>query len=136
MSQEAKLRETRSTKSLWGELPDVSAIVAPITILKQQGSLLARATKGMLTASAIVNQGNLGRLKVTMYLVATALNNYRYEVLSVSHGVEPYPAQVTAEGQNIQCPDRDAFEKAVEQVLQSERVRKAIAGLLAQMQAN
>ncbi|WP_295428396.1 hypothetical protein [uncultured Thiodictyon sp.] len=131
-------------KSLWGELPMASPVLAPIEILKQQGALLAKATNGLLTAATTVSGNPLLRdplnpgdeFRVIMYLVATALNNYRFQVLEVSHGVELYPAVVMAEEKSIKCANQEAFEEAIASILQSARVRGAIGGLLAQMRSH
>jgi len=97
--------------------------------------MLAQATKGLLYAEARVNPDGLG-FEVAMRIVASSLNNYTYEVLRVQHGVELYPAWVTADAEPIECRDQQAFEEAVAKVLQSDRVRRAISGLLAQIQAS
>ncbi len=128
--------EGRAVKNLWGALPIGPSVLAPVAILRQQGDLLARATNGLLITDTRVDQYTRGGFQVTMHLVATALNNYRFQILTVTHGIELYPAWVEAEQERMECADQDAFEEAVEKVLQSGRVHRAIAGLLAQMRSN
>ncbi|WP_295390093.1 hypothetical protein [uncultured Thiodictyon sp.] len=125
----------RSVANLWGSLPEVSPVLAPVAILREQGQMLAQATKGLLYAEARFQPASSG-FEVAMRIVAPSLNNYTYEILRVGHGVELYPAWVTADAEPIECHDERAFEEAVAKVLQSDRVRRAISGLLAQIQAN
>jgi hypothetical protein len=136
MTQETKPADTRPIANLWGALPEVSATLAPVAILREQGQLLAQATNGLLNAVARVEPDRRD-FEVSMRIVAASLNNYNYEVLTVWHSVELYPAFVYADGmeERIECPDQKAFEEAVAKVLQSDRVRRAISGLLAQIQA-
>jgi len=133
--------EGRAVKNLWGTLPIEPSVLAPVAILRQQGDLLARATDGLLITDTRVVQLEFdkyapGGFQVTMHLVATALNNYHFQILTVTHGIELYPAWVVAEQERMECEDQDAFEEAVEKVLQSDRVHRAISGLLAQMRSN
>lgn len=126
----------RPVANLWGSLPEVSPVLAPVAILREQGQMLAQATKGLLYADARVQADGSG-FEVAMRIVAPSLNSYTYEILRVTHGVELYPARVGADGTGIvECRDQQAFEETVAKVLQSDRVRRAISGLLAQIQAS
>jgi hypothetical protein len=146
MSTKTQPTKGQAMKSLWGTLPTEPTVLAPVAILKQQGQLLAKATDGLLTVETRVDHPSylnpfgrdvsIGKIHVTMYLIATALNNYRFQVLEVIHDIEMYPALVVADESRFECADQESFEEAVAQVLQSERVRRAIAGLLAQMRSN
>lgn len=158
MPRTSESAEGQSIKNLWGTLPIEPSVLAPVAILKQPGEYLARATNGLLTVATSVNDspdidwpdGRLqnhvkiiasrppNEFRVTMYLIATALNNYRFQILEVTHGIELYPARVNAdpETKTIKCANQEEFEQAVERVLQSDRVRRAIIGLLAQMRSN
>lgn len=124
----------RPVANLWGSLPEVSPVLAPVAILREQGQMLAQATKGLLHAESRVQADGSG-FEVAMRIVAPSLNNYTYEIFRVTHGVELYPAWVSADAEAIECRDERAFEQAVAKVLQSDRVRRAISGLLAQIQA-
>jgi hypothetical protein len=120
--------------NLWGSLPEVSQVRAPVAILKEQGQVLAQATKGLLYADARITADGSGFI-VEMRIVAPTLNHYTYEILNVRHDIALYPARIWADTEAIECHDQAAFEAAVAKVLQSDRVRRAISGLLAQIQA-
>lgn len=147
MRTKSEPTESQDIKNLWGILPMTSPILAPVAILKRQGGFLAKATKGLLKVATSVNEDTpiytdeerkppLDQFRVTMYIVATALNNYRFCVLRVIHGIELYPARINAGKNWFECATQEDFENALEQVLQSDRVRTAIAGMMAQMQSN
>lgn len=121
--------------NLWGSLPEVSPVRAPVAILKEQGQVLAQATNGLLFADARIKSDD-SEFTVVMRLVAPTLNHYTYEILSVKHDIALYPAMVWADAVGIECQDQSAFEAVVAKILQSDRVRRAISGLLAQIQAN
>jgi hypothetical protein len=89
--------------------------LAPITILKQQAAMLGRRTKNLLEAVVQTEDEDLAaapfgdttvrlplgdqpvRLRHTLFLVAPALNFYRYRLLEASHAaVNLYPVTIRA----------------------------------------
>jgi hypothetical protein len=123
--------------NLWGELPEVSSVLTPTAILNGQAQVLAKMTDGLLTArTELARDGQ--DFEITMNIVATSLDNYYYEVLRIKHGVDLYPAWVLGwdKEPQVECENYQALEKAVAQVLQSDRVRRVIRGLLAQVRYN
>jgi hypothetical protein len=93
--------------NLWPDHIDVTSIVPPVVILREQASLLGEKTKGMVrgevestqepkdTFEEYLEDALSLRLRVvhvhTLYLVAPALDNYRYSLLNVRHDFQPYP---------------------------------------------
>jgi hypothetical protein len=124
------------SKNLWGELHiDALNQTTPTQILKDQAALLSDMTKSVLQADVTVSLYN-GIFNLDLNIVAPAIENYRYEVVSVTHGLEMYP--VTVKPQNdlsahdIVCKNDTEFETALGEILSSERVRRVIGLLLAQ----
>lgn len=74
------------TKNLWGELPDAADIRSPVTILREQASLLTQMTNGTLQGEVYLENSG-GRFSSTLYILAPALDDYRYSVLSVQYPV-------------------------------------------------
>src|SRR5437870_454442 len=114
-----------ATKNLWGNLPWVSDLVTPTTILKQQATLLAQATKGIL--SAYVHFDNTAsQFSLELRIVASAIENYEYSVLHASHRVELYPVTVVASwdrhrlNAQRECENQEQFEAAIAEILSSQ----------------
>ncbi len=124
-----------TTKNLWGKLPDADAIRPPVAMLREQATLLTQMTSGLLrgeVGTATVNDS----LVHTLYIIATALNNYRYVAVEVyNDNMTLYPVRVSSGGRMTRCADESAFEAELQLVLSSEHVRKVIQALLAQSHA-
>jgi len=124
-----------ATDSLWGEIPETPLIRPPVLVLKEQGELLEQLTKGLLNCRIGREQSDSDTV-LRFSIVAPALNNYRYVLLTVVHGVELFPADLIDEAEHIRrpCNGEVEFLEALRGVFQSERTKRVIAGLLAQIQ--
>ena len=124
-----------AVKNLWGDLPELSDVRSPATILREQASLLTQMTKGTL-------QGEVSLLKrkdkfdLTLRILAPALDNYSYTVLGVVYPIEMYPADVF-DAHNLppiprSCTDEESLQSTLANILSSSRTQKVISHLLAQ----
>src|SRR5258708_38598954 len=97
-------------QDLWPE--DIAQVSnkAPVTILKEQASLLVQKTKNIVTAEVRqleqsseyeivgeIRSGELGNrshydFNYRFYIVAPALQDYHFKLFDLSHNVELYPA--------------------------------------------
>ena len=96
--------------NLWPDSVDVDAMVPPVVILRVQAALLGERTKGLVRAEVESTQHSSDKIddylenvvppetrvvhSHTLYLVAPALDNYHYSLLSVQYDFAPYPCQV------------------------------------------
>lgn len=92
---------------LWPTAVDVTSVVPPAVILREQASVLGERTKGLVRAEVESTEQAAAEIDEyladvvpadarvvhshTLYLVAPALDNYRYSLLSVTHDFSPYP---------------------------------------------
>lgn len=125
---------------LWGVIPAPDTTPLPLCLLKEQGTLLAEKTNGLLTGQTHVEYefhegGELTILK--FYIVCPTLNNYRYEVLSVLHPRfgDVFPAEIffyRSDGgeDTTVASDLGEFKTRIKNILQSDRVKKVVSALL------
>src|ERR1044071_5642497 len=88
----------KAIDDLWpNDIAPTMEQVPPVTILKQQAALLGRNMKNVIEGEVETDTADFQRfLRHTFYLVAPALNFYRYPLLTVEHDVtKMYPAEVT-----------------------------------------
>jgi hypothetical protein len=127
------------TKNLWGQLPTPDETRTPTQILKEQAALLSDLTQGVLQGDVTVDARVLqGSFYLRLDIVAPAIDNYRYSVLSAHHGVQLYPVTVTRQFETsvaVECRDEATFESTLGQILTSPSVRRAVSSLLAQSRA-
>jgi hypothetical protein len=87
-------------QNLWGDLGLEELIRTPVDILKEQANLLSTLTKGILFGDIKINKGTAGEIYLEMSIVAPAMDNYRFNVLDIKHGLELYPAIVVQPNSN------------------------------------
>lgn len=132
-----------SMNNLWGEIPVESEIKLPVTILKEQASILSEKTNRILEAT--VTQLLVSDKDTVAYnfnIIAPALTNYKFKVLSIQYpAVFVYPLIVVYQHSVIEnwmqeiCEDESHFIEKLGQILSSEIVHRAIAALIAQSKA-
>ena len=73
-----------------------------------------------------------------LWIVASALNNYMFQIVIITHGIQLYPVTVVdvVHGKQFSANDEDAYETVLESVLSSEEIKKAVSGLLSQSLSN
>ncbi len=123
-----------TTPNLWGDLGEIKRIQTPKSVLQEQADYLNQATSGVIRAEIDDRtQGEL--LQFDLSLVAPALNNYRYTLLSVRHYVLPYPLEIldqTGPGLWIECDNEEDFMDVLKDVLGGERGQQVVSSLLSQ----
>ena len=128
---------------LWPE--DITAAegeVPPITILKQQASLLGRRTRNLLEAEVETSASEFqGYLRHILFLVAPALNFYRHQLLQVEHdATQLYPATIDSsrsgngpsKRRRIRAKNSEEFKEGLKQIFADDETKKTIGSLLAQ----
>lgn len=136
-----------SPRNLWPEDIAVTDAVAPVSLLREQASLLGERTKNLVEGS-VVTPGTVrgvdflqqkDRFSYGLDLVAPALNNYRYRLFSISHGVEFYPLTISGtealNSDEFQVNNEEEFLKAIERIFLSEKTKRIISSLIAQSRA-
>ncbi len=134
--------------SLWGNLPLDEVVRTPLIILREQATILTKATNGLLTGVVSMSSvteydlfGNPVRtaghppvFRATLDIEAPALDGYVFQVLQAEFSLVAYPVKVQDLLSKVEynCSDVDEFNKALSTVLSSIEVRRAIGLLLAQ----
>lgn len=142
---------------LW---PDIQAvpIVPPIAVLRQQAQLLAEKTGGLLrgevtsatlpgvrrSTPSVTNAaemllsatGTAVDLVHTFHIVAPALSNYRYSLLSVRHDYRLYPAVVSylPNATVYEVSSSEEFESRLRELFGHEETLRVLGSLLVQIQ--
>lgn len=139
---------------LWGDDFVNVSVKAPVVILREQASLLGQKTKGLILGKVSANRTDSSdRLSYSFSLVVPTLDNYNYGLFSINHPVtELYPVLFNFDTEiadavppsqkipNLHTPFWTAsaaseieFENILSQILKSEKTRKVLSSLLAQV---
>lgn len=111
-----------------------SLITPPIAVLKELAQGLEKRTKGLLIGK--VEQTSYDSdFTLEFYISAPSLNNYSYEVFSLSHNLNFYPLQIKSSSERgyLKVENQEDLEKQLKTIFSSSEVKKVINGLLAQI---
>jgi hypothetical protein len=111
---------------LWGEITP-SVVRTPVSILREQASLLSTKTKNTIEGQVETHISE-GEFHHSFNLVVPALDNYSYQLFKVWHEVNLYPVHT---GQ-ILAKDEEAFIRWLGLRLSSTETKRIIGNLLAQ----
>ena len=116
------------------KIPATSTLSPPANILKEQATALTAATNGMLQGAVSRSQSG-GDSKLALLIIAKALNNYTYTLLTVEHGITLYPVAIffLPTGIYVRANDEPAFRQALKDLIGSDESGRIVAGLLAQI---
>lgn len=100
---------------LWpSEIGPVTDVKVPVSILKEQASLLGNKTKNIVEAEIIPkyiesdDSEEENEFIYFFYLVAPVLDNYRYKLFAIRHKIELYPLRI--------YPDEDILNELLRDV--------------------
>ena len=90
---------------------------------------------GGVVRAEVTSAGGGGSLTHQLYLVAPALDNYRFLVLTVAHDINIYPCRLLSAvnpGTWVECGDEQDFENKLGTVLSNPKTRRIIESLISQ----
>ena len=122
---------------LWPDDIGDSHLTPPIAILRKQAGFLKEKTKGLVRAEITTRAIDDEQFHNAFALVVPALEDYRYELLQVRHGVAFYPLDVLPRsGHNLpnymEIPNEDRFHEALKSLFGAPEVKRVIHSLVAQ----
>ncbi|MDM8523547.1 hypothetical protein QUF80_09275 [Desulfococcaceae bacterium HSG8] len=121
-----------TTENLWGELPEIGKIRIPLSILREQASLLGHMTERLLEASVFMNDNSDQLIDAVLKISVPALSSYTVGIVQIKHKAEFYPVTLinllTSEAR--EANNEAEFVEALGQILTSDKVRRVIESLL------
>jgi len=139
---------------LWPEDIRVVKEKAPVTILREQASLLGAKTKNIVTAEVKrVTVLKRPDFCFDFYIVGPALGNYRYKLFEIRHGIDLYPVTIElgdpewarevarhfeawvkelSPGTSVQVRTEEEFVEYLRRIFESQKTRQVIRAILAQ----
>jgi hypothetical protein len=130
---------------LWpADIATAEELVAPVTILKQQASLLGQRTKNLVEAVVETEPVDYGRfMRHTFTLVVPALSFYRYKLFDVEHPATKlyplrvdHPDTVRESWEQFDIADEGEFKDTLRKLFADEETKRIITALIAQSTAN
>jgi hypothetical protein len=123
------------TNDLWSDEIGKIKLRTPVTLLKEQASLLGKKTGNLVEAEVRTSPMGVGLLQAFV-IVVPALFGYSYTLFQILHGPTLYPATVyQGPAQGRQILNEDELVQYLREVLASPATTRLIAALMAQAQA-
>lgn len=121
-------------RNMWGDFKDLEKIKTPTVYLREQADVLSKNTNSVLMGGVTTEVSPSGRFRVDLDIVAPALNNYRYTVVTIRHSLKIYPLQLTDTTNNLafECKDEEQLLSKLESILSSPSIKRVISTLIAQ----
>lgn len=138
------MSETDNIKSLWGDLPLQESIRTPSVILKEQASILTKATNGLLIGD--VSKKSLDKTYYKSYdfecqlkIKVPSINNYSISIIEIRYPITGYPLfcrSLVTKDTFQDCQTEEDFNENLARILSSQEVKKIISGLLSEVRAD
>ncbi|RLC13043.1 MAG: hypothetical protein DRI57_17030 [Deltaproteobacteria bacterium] len=143
---------------LWPENLAANRIKSPVTILKEQASLLGQKTQNAVQAQVRSIEADYQgywetltekemKLRYEFCILAPGLGNYRYKLFTISHNVDLYPVifnldegvagemeddRFEKRGTEVLAKSEKEFSDMLKEILRSERTKEIIQVLFSQ----
>lgn len=140
-----------SNDDLWGDLPEADTTADPVTLLRQQASLLGKKTRNILEgvvkrfekrptlaelATSAMRPGvqqEEREVAIRFSIRCPALDNYVFHALTLEHPLlTVFPVKIHDEstGQNYVCRSETELREALQTIFASPQLRRVISALL------
>jgi hypothetical protein len=126
---------------LWPDDIEVVDIKSPVAVLREQASALGQRTKNIVQAEVEQSNQNYSEdnFYYQFYIVAPALNNYRYRLFSMSHDICLYPLSIDVEaeiGEELENAQLEENQYGESYILEIKTESELMEGLKAVFSAN
>src|ERR1035437_6610129 len=118
---------------LWPENIADSNLVTPVSILKQQAALLGEKTR-QLVKGEVVTQ-TTGNLFVHYFYIAAPTLSYKFELFTLSHGINFYPLVMKSLNNTISLNSENEFKDKLKEIFAAPHTRNVVHSILAQIRS-
>jgi hypothetical protein len=122
-----------SQRDLWpADISVLPELRTPVTILREQASILGEKTNNIVEAE-VRSQGDKNSQFIhSFFLLAPALDNYRYQLFTATHKVELYPITINFFQTQFQASNEEKLIEILTKIFADEKTKKVIQALIAQ----
>ena len=118
---------------LWPENIADSHLTTPVTVLKEQAALLGEKTR-QLVKGEVVTQ-TTGNLFVHYFYIAAPTLSYKFELFTLSHGVNFYPLVMRYLNDTISLRSESEFKDKLKEIFVAPHTLNVVHSILAQVRS-
>ena len=119
--------------NLWPENIADSNLTTPVTILKEQAALLGEKTR-QLVKGEVVTQ-TTGNLFVHYFYIVAPTLSYKFELFTLSHGVNFYPLVMKYLNNTISLSSEGEFKDKLKEIFAAPHTLNVVHSILAQVRS-
>jgi hypothetical protein len=120
-------------ENLWPDNIADSNLITPVTVLKQQAALLGEKTR-QLVKGEVVTQAS-GNLFVHYFYIVAPTLSYKFELFTLSHGVNFYPLVMRYLNETISLPSESEFKGKLKEIFAAPHTLNVVHSILAQVRS-
>jgi hypothetical protein len=118
-------------EDFWPANLEDATLRTPVTVLREQAALLGPKTQQLVVAE-VASTSSSANFMHTFYLAVPTLDNYRYELFRIQHGILLYPVVGIYRSIQTQLSSEEHLKDWLKKVLTSNETVRLIQALLAQ----
>ena len=118
-------------EDFWPENIADSTLVSPVTILKEQATLLGQKTRQLVTGEIVTK--TTGQLFIHSFFLIAPTVNYRYELFNAQHHASFYPLMLRWQGQNITTSSEEEFKSKLKEIFSAKSTLNLVHSLISQL---
>jgi hypothetical protein len=119
--------------NLWPENIADSNLTTPVTILKEQAAVLGEKTR-QLVKGEVVTQ-TTGNLFVHYFYIVAPTLSYKFELFTLSHGVNFYPLVMRYLNNTISLSSESDFKDKLKEIFAAPHTLNVVHSILAQVRS-
>lgn len=118
---------------LWPANIADSKLTTPVTVLKEQAALLGEKTRQLVKGEVVTR--TTGNLFVHYFYIVAATLSYRFELFTVSHGVNFYPLAMRYLNNNVTLGSEVEFKEKLKEIFGAQHTLNVVHSILAQVRS-
>ena len=120
------------SENLWPQINPIN-IVSPKALMIEQANFLAESTKQIIKGEVITNPTGVDDQSIHDFrIVAPKLNNYKFTLFQIQHGVLLYPLTVTFRNMATIVDGEENFKDTMKGIFNDANTKKTITSLYSQ----
>jgi hypothetical protein len=118
---------------LWPANIADSNLTTPVTVLKQQAALLGEKTRQLVKGEVVTHA--TGSLFDHYFYIAAPTLSYKFELFTLSHGVNFYPLVMRYLNDTISLPSESEFKDKLKEIFAAPHTLNVVHSILAQVRS-
>jgi hypothetical protein len=120
------------TNDLWPNFEDVPKITSPRAILAEQANFLSEKTLNLLSANITTSSTVEGKILNRFKIVAPLLQNYSFNLFTLSHNALYYPCELRYNGIIYTLSNEEDLKEKIKEIFNNDETKKIVVSLLGQ----